>query len=414
VVLTGLLPWVLLAAGGALLGMMVQPAETVSTNLPAWQRPLIAADAVAFYLWKLIAPVSLAPFYGRTPESVLASGVAAWTWIVPLALLGISLFLTRKSALPLVAFVVFILGVGPVLGLITFEFQANSTTADRYLYLSMLAPSLLFAWTLKQRPSRGSYAAATLVVAALGLLATHQVSRWRNTRALFEHSLSVNPESDFAHGNLAQVLASAGENEAALEHFREAVRLRPDDAQNRLNLGSLLGQQGQVDEAMQQLEEAVRLDPQYAFARATLASALASTGRLPRAIEELREATRLDPNFAPAFFQLGHLLEQSEDLAGAESAYRESLRLDPALNSARLYLGSLYSRLGRMPTAVETLREAVSFDPSEAEAQAELGRALLLSNRPGEAVPFLEEALRLRPDLNYLRPMLESARRAAR
>ena len=404
-----LAPWLVVAAAGALPNLFLQPAETVSAATPLWQRPLVAADAVAFYLRQVALPVSLAPFYGRTPGSVLASGALWWTWIVPAALLALALARARRSPVPLAALAVFVGGVAPVLGLVSFEFQMHSTVADRYLYLSMLAPALLVAWWLKHHPSALAYGLVSLALGGYAARAGLQVGRWQNTRVLLEHTLAVNPGSDFAHGNLAQVLDDTGETEAALHHYREAVRLRPDSAQARLNLGSFLGRSGNLDESAKELQEAVRLDPSYAVAHATLATALAGLNRLPQAIQHLREAARLEPGSGSVHLQLGLMLEFSGEADAAVSSYHEALRADRGLVEPRVRLGSLYLRAGETSTAIDYLREAIDLKPEHGEAHAELGRALLIAGRPPEAVEHLRLARRLRPDLHYVEGLLDAA-----
>ena len=413
-VLSRLAPWFLLALAGVLVGRAVQPAESVAGAAQLWQRPLIAADAVAFYLQQLVLPIHMAPFYGRTPERVLASGAAYWTWILPALLFGLALSRWRKSRVPAAALSLFVLGVGPVLGLVPFVFQTFSTTADRYLYLSLLGPALFMGWCLERRPRRTAYIAAAFVLVAFALRSAHQTGYWRSSRALFEHSLRVDEDSDFVHGNLGLILADSGESEAALEHLQAAVRIRPGDTQNQLNLGSFLGQLGRVEEAIGHLQEAVRLEPDYAFAHATLATALAGQGQTGRAIQELRTAVRLDPNFAPAYVQLGTLLQDSGEFLAAEAALREGLRLDGRMNEARVRLGSLYTRLGRLNQALDELREAVAQEPEDVEALAQFGHALVAAGRPEEAVPVLREAVRLRPDASQLQAMLQDAERAIR
>ena len=60
----------------------------------------------------------------------------------------------------------------------------------------------------------------------------------------------------------------------AVQHLREAVRLKPDFAIAHFNLGCALVEQGQRDEAAQHLREALRLKPNYAEARKKLESVL--------------------------------------------------------------------------------------------------------------------------------------------
>ena len=409
----GLAPWLLVAVAGAVPNLLFQPAAAVSAATAPWQRPLVAADAVAFYIRHLAVPIAHAPFYGRTPERVLETGALWWTWIAPVALFVFALLWRKRSPVPLAALAIFVAGLAPVLGLVSFEFQMHSTVADRYLYLSMLGPALLVAWWLREHRGALGYGVLALALGGYAARASMQVGRWKNTRVLLEHTLAVNPHSDFAHGNLAQVLEDVGELDEARQHYAESVRLRPDSAQGRLNYGSFLGRSGQLAEAEEQLQEAVRLDPSYAAAHATLASALAGQDRLPEAIQHLREAASLEPDFAPAQMQLGQLLEFTGDAEGAIAAYREALRAEPELLEPRVRLGTLYLQAGHTSAAIEFLTEAVARDPRRGDAQAELGRALLIDGRPHEAVEHLGQALRLRPDLEHVRGLLDAALREA-
>jgi tetratricopeptide (TPR) repeat protein len=81
------------------------------------------------------------------------------------------------------------------------------------------------------------------------------------------------------------------------EHYREDVRLAPNDAQAWLRLGStLLFALDERAEAYAALEEAARLDPDDAGIRSTLALALHSLGRYQEATAAFDEALRLDPH----------------------------------------------------------------------------------------------------------------------
>ena len=72
--------WFALTIPIMLIARVVQPAVEV-TPAPLWARPLVALDALAFYLVKLVLPVGLTINYGRTPQSILGSGAIYYTWI---------------------------------------------------------------------------------------------------------------------------------------------------------------------------------------------------------------------------------------------------------------------------------------------------------------------------------------------
>ena len=80
------------------------------------------------------------------------------------------------------------------------------------------------------------------------------------------------------------------------EHYREDVRLAPEDAEAWVRLGTMvLFALNEQAEALAAFEEAARLDPADAATRCLLAIALHSLGRFEEATEAFDEALRLDP-----------------------------------------------------------------------------------------------------------------------
>ena len=142
-------PWLALAAACAVWTKLVQPAAAAGTVAP-WLRPLIAADALAFYLYKILWPTRLGLDYGRRPSVALAEGWAYVTWVVP-AVVGLLLWSCRRRAPALLAAgVAFVAALTPVLGLIRFDFQTYSTVSDHYLYVPMFAVAFAVAWALSR------------------------------------------------------------------------------------------------------------------------------------------------------------------------------------------------------------------------------------------------------------------------
>jgi tetratricopeptide (TPR) repeat protein len=91
----------------------------------------------------------------------------------------------------------------------------------------------------------------------------------------------------------------------ALEHYSDAVRLRPDFVDAHIAMGKALTTLGRAGEALQQLSEAIRLDPQNEVAHYRLAEAYRRLGRTEDAERERAAFTKLRDSHLPvrALFQ---------------------------------------------------------------------------------------------------------------
>jgi protein O-mannosyl-transferase len=208
-----MLPWLALSFVFAIIATHVQPATEIDPS-PLWARPLIAADSLAFYLYKLVFPLHLAFDYGRRPQVVLDRHWLYYTWLVPAAL-AVALWRLRKPTLTAAA-LVFAIPLLPVLGLTAFVFQFYSTVADRYVYFALLGPALALAWFLSNHRSALPAIVCSLLLALFAVKAFFQAQTWRDTQSLCLNAVQVNPQSFLAYNNLGDDLHHRGVNARAL------------------------------------------------------------------------------------------------------------------------------------------------------------------------------------------------------
>ena len=79
-----------------------------------------------------------------------------------------------------------------------------------------------------------------------------------------------------------------------MEHYRQAVEIKPDYAEARLNLGNTLLEKGRVQDAAVQYEKVIEIEPNYALAHRNLSSALNSLGRFDEAFEHMQAAWKIE------------------------------------------------------------------------------------------------------------------------
>ncbi len=165
-----------------------------------------------------------------------------------------------------------------------------------------------------------------------------------------------------AHHDLGTALLTAGQNEQAVRHLREAVRLKPDFVAAHDNLGLGLRYLDQLDEAMACFREAARLDPFYVRAHINLANGFESQGKFAEARAEFQEVRRHDLYNAQAIFGLSKLAAaghfQFDDHDIQEIARRAA---QPDLSPAdrpplHFALGALFDQAGDYARAFEHYR----------------------------------------------------------
>jgi Flp pilus assembly protein TadD len=292
-----LLPWFLIACGWAVLTTKVQPTPELIPP-PLLQRPLIAANALGFYIAKLFWPARLGIDYGLIPGVIVHT---KWWILTAIAITLVALLRNRWVTCPAL---VFAAGLLPVLGLTSFVFQWLSTTADRYVYLSMLGPAI-FAAYLTLKINRTAFACAfACMIAALGIRSAVQCSIWQNDRTLMTHELTINPSSPLANNYIGHLAFADGRFGEATRRFAAAVQARPDYLIARDNLASALAASGHTDQAIDVLKQTLAIrrklpPPIHQPINADLsrlAAFLIARGQYAQAIPFLRELESLSPN----------------------------------------------------------------------------------------------------------------------
>jgi Flp pilus assembly protein TadD/TolB-like protein len=169
---------------------------------------------------------------------------------------------------------------------------------------------------------------------------------------------------------------------------REAIRLKPDDAEAHKNLGKALHMQRKYNEGTKEYREAIRLKPNFAEAHYNLGKALADQGKYDEAIKEYRQAIRFKPDFTEAYAFLGALLVNKGETEEAIKEYREAIRLKPDIAVFHTVLGEALRKKGETVEAIQEYREAIRLEPNYAYAIEQLALTLDEKGRRKEAREF--------------------------
>jgi tetratricopeptide (TPR) repeat protein len=400
--------WVAITVPFIILTQWAQPATELTAIPPLWVRPFIAADALAFYLYKLIAPVSLSVDYGRSPD-VVQRGWVYFTWIIPFGIAAWIWFTKKEKGWLIAAAAVFTAGLLPVLGFIPFGFQNISTVTDRYLYLAMLGPALLLASFCSRLKTQLSWIAVALILALFGLRSAVQLQVWQNNDSLFQHALSLNPNSWMAELNLGVGLAQRGRADEAIAHYQTALKIRPGYPHALNNLGNTFLAKGRLEEALEYYRQALQSEPDAPDIHFNMASVLMKVNRPEEAVEHLRISLRAEPDSASTHELLGDALLKQNKGEEAAAHYRKALKIEPGSAEAHYKLADILESRGDLDGALGEYLEAVRCQPDYAAAYLNVGIILANRGQLDAATNYFYKALQVRPQFAEAHEMLARA-----
>jgi len=392
------------------------------------ERLIIAGQAIWFYLGKLVWPHPLIFIYPRwhvDPSNVvlylpLMAAIAAVIafWFLR-TLLGRAFFFAAAY---------YVISLFPVLGFFSVYFFRYSFVSDHFQYLASMGPlaligagitTLLFRFcettedfvsspdptprsskTVASRRGRLvlSSALCGILLVLLGFLTWRQTAEYHDLFALYTATLEKNPRCWMAHYNLGIVLREQGDADQAIEHYRQAVALRPDYAEAHYNLGRLLVEKGQLNDAIGHYERAAAINPADAAAQNNLGVTLFGIGRADDAIVHYQKALEIRPDYAEASCNLANVLIAKGDFDGAIARYRACLAVIPDQEEAQYNLASALLRTGRTDEAIVGYQKVLQMHPDSADAHANLGIAFLTSGRVRDAMAEYTKALQISPE----------------
>jgi tetratricopeptide (TPR) repeat protein len=104
----------------------------------------------------------------------------------------------------------------------------------------------------------------------------YQQGNFEKARTIFEGLVELDPECATAHSALGGLLTLHQDDEAAIEHLNEAIRLNPSQIAPYVNLGEIYIRRQQIGDAAANLKKAIGLDPDEKDACANRARAMVS------------------------------------------------------------------------------------------------------------------------------------------
>ncbi len=222
---------------------------------------------------------------------------------------------------------------------------------EHRLYLPMFGfclffTSMLYHFLLKKN-------SAILVIIIVSVVSwfsflTYQRNKiWKNDYTLWSDVVRKSPQKWRPNNNLGNYLFSQGRYEEAVEMFKKALQIKPDDPNEHNVLGSVYLHLKRFDEAAREFKMALSLNPMHIEARYNLGGVLSFQGKVNEAIEEYKKLLSINPTYIDAYYNLGIIFYHEGNIEEAVTNFLKVVSLNPAYVDASERLATCYMILGK-------------------------------------------------------------------
>ena len=198
---------------------------------------------------------------------------------------------------------------------------------------------------------------------------------WRSEVGLWKDNTQKCPEKGRVYLNLGAAQERAGDLAGAEESYLAANTLTIDQPFSRLDLGRLYLQSNRLDAALEQFREALKIDPTMGDAYNNIGKILERKGEDDEALKQYLQAVKYKPYLAAPYFNIGALYARRRRYPEALQEYQKAIVRDPGNCDAFIGKGAALLATGRRSEAVADFRRALQLNPSSAEASRQLGLA---------------------------------------
>ncbi|XP_054974243.1 protein O-mannosyl-transferase TMTC1 isoform X1 [Sorex araneus] len=227
--------------------------------------------------------------------------------------------------------------------------------------------------------------------------------------AHYQQAIELSPGHHVAMVNLGRLHRSLGDNEAAEEWYKRALRVTRR-AEILSPLGALYYNTGRHEDALRVYREAVGLEPAQREPRLALAQVLAATGQADEAEQLTRQLEAEQPGCVECFRLLSAIYGRQERHDKALDAIDRALQLrpqDPKVTSELFFTrGNQLREQNLLDKAFESYKAAVELNPEQAQAWMNMGGIQHIQGDYVAARAFYGRALRLVPHSRLLRENL--------
>jgi tetratricopeptide (TPR) repeat protein len=387
------------------IGFWNNPQES-NTYFSIGERFLLMGFSLIYYLKRLFLLEGLNPMVsypdrmadGSLPDYLFTDFILALIVIVVSAFIIFKYY--RKNRIVLFGLLFFIINISLVLHIIPIE--GRVVAADRYTYLSYLGLFILVGligdYFINKK--KAIIVAVFLGSILFGFSINTYVDKyiWKDSFSLWEKSLEVDPENDYAYFSLGLAYYSEKNDPIkSIELYNRAIQLN-EDHQYYNNRGRANYKIGNIFLALKDFDRAIEMYPLSFSAYNNKGGVLMDISRFEEAEEYFVKAIEINPDYQQAkenihklneLKELKDIIENNEDF----SEYDKNMLIEFVINRAKNHI--VAKEYGK---AEDYYKKGFKIIPQSYKIYAEYGVLFYLQRKFTDAVKIFSDGLEYNPN----------------
>lgn len=198
---------------------------------------------------------------------------------------------------------------------------------------------------------------------------------------------------------LAQIYVRMNQTEKAINAYREALKINPDDFNSNYNLAKLLAENNQLEEAEVMFKKLAEKNQKDAITYyGQIMQMYDRAGKYDKAVEAAQKIVELNPQNEVAKYNLAIMYDRLGQLEEAARTLDECLAIKSDYTYAWFNLGIIYDKMKKHSEAVEAFKKYTALAPDDPSGWLNMGLEYMLMKDFERALPNLEKSVSLKPD----------------
>lgn len=182
------------------------------------------------------------------------------------------------------------------------------------------------------------------------------------------------------------------------KYFNMLIEPKYELAVAHANLGIAFGQKGQNERAIEHYKEALSHNPYMASVNYRMANIYLMQNNTAEAVKYYTMELSLNPDLPEAHYHFGNALFKQRKFEEAIRHYNKALTLKPAWQEARNNLRAAQAQRNQIQKAITSWNELLRKNPNQPDLHNSIASVMFQQGKFDEAVSHWNEALKLRPD----------------